>query len=177
MKSRMTIVILITIALGGKLHFRTLSLPIGLAVNKDTIPSLKITSSNVRLFDLYEWGEDGKYVNRNAIFNYLQNQESDVFCFQEFYHQDKPTKFPTRDTLKTLLNTPSGALQTRKSGLQSQIVNIDRQIVTRQRMLASKEEILKAKFARLEETMSKIRGQGAGLAGLAGPMNPVQQLG
>ena len=81
------------------------------------------------------------------------------------------------DTAKTLLNTPSGALQTRKSGLQSQIVNIDRQIVTRQRMLASKEEILKAKFARLEETMSKIRGQGAGLAGLAGPMNPVQQLG
>ncbi len=81
------------------------------------------------------------------------------------------------DTAKTLLNTPSGALQTRKSGLQSQIVNIDRQIVTRQRMLASKEEILKAKFARLEETMSKIKGQGAGLAGLAGPMNPVQQLG
>jgi flagellar hook-associated protein 2 len=40
-----------------------------------------------------------------------------------------------------------------------------------------KEEILKAKFARLEETMSKIKGQGAGLAGLAGPVNPVQQLG
>ncbi len=81
------------------------------------------------------------------------------------------------EAAKSLLNTPNGALQTRKSGLQSQIGNIDRQIVTRQRMIASKEEILKAKFARLEETMSKIRGQGAGLAGLAGPMNPVQQLG
>lgn len=106
MKSRMVFVILITIVLGGKLHFRTLSLPIGLSNKEDSIPTLKITSYNVRLFDLYEWGEDGKYVNRNAIFNYLQNQESDVFCFQEFYHQDKPTKFPTRDTLKPLLKTP-----------------------------------------------------------------------
>jgi endonuclease/exonuclease/phosphatase family metal-dependent hydrolase len=105
-KSRMVFIVLITIALGGKLHFRTLSLPIGLSNKEDSIPTLKITSYNVRLFDLYEWGEDGKYVNRNAIFNYLQNQESDVFCFQEFYHQDKPTKFPTRDTLKQLLNTP-----------------------------------------------------------------------
>ena len=106
MKSRMVYVVLITIALGGKLHLRTLSLPICLSNNEDSISTLKITSYNVRLFDLYEWGEDGKYVNRNAIFNYLQNQESDVFCFQEFYHQDKPTKFPTRDTLKPLLKTP-----------------------------------------------------------------------
>jgi len=81
------------------------------------------------------------------------------------------------DAAKTLLNTPNVALQTRKSGLQSQIGNIDRQIATRQRMIASKEEVLKAKFARLEETMSRIKGQGAGLAGLAGPRNHVQKLG
>lgn len=81
------------------------------------------------------------------------------------------------EAAKALLNMPNGALQTRKSGLQSQIGQIDRQISNRQRMITQKEEILKAKFARLEETMSKIRGQGAGLAGLAGPVNPVQQLG
>jgi len=81
------------------------------------------------------------------------------------------------DVAKTMLNQPSGALHTRKSALQSQVSSIDRQIANRQRMLTQKEEILKAKFARLEETMSKIKGQGAGLAGLAGPMNPVQQLG
>lgn len=81
------------------------------------------------------------------------------------------------DSAKALLNNPNGALQSRKAGLQSQIGNIDRQIVNRQRMISSKEEVLKAKFARLEETMSKIKGQGAGLAGLAGPVNPVQQLG
>jgi hypothetical protein len=40
-------------------------------------------------------------------------------------------------------------------------------------MISQKEEILKAKFARLEETISRIKGQGAGLAG----MQQSQQLG
>jgi flagellar hook-associated protein 2 len=81
------------------------------------------------------------------------------------------------DTAKSLLSSPSGVLTTRKSGLQSQVNQIDRQIANRQRQIGQKEEVLKAKFARLEETMSKIRGQGAGLAGLSGAVNPVQQLG
>jgi flagellar hook-associated protein 2 len=81
------------------------------------------------------------------------------------------------EAAKALLNQPSGTLQTRKSGLQSQINQIDRQIANRERMIGQKEEILKAKFARLEETMSKIRGQGAGLAGFGSVVNPVQQLG
>lgn len=81
------------------------------------------------------------------------------------------------ETAKTLLTHPNGILTTRKGGLQTQINQIDRQIANRQRMIGQKEEILKAKFARLEETMSKIRGQGAGLAGLSQGMNPIQQLG
>jgi flagellar hook-associated protein 2 len=78
------------------------------------------------------------------------------------------------EVAKTLLNQPSGALPTRKAGLNSQISMIDRQIANKQRLITQKEEVLKAKFARLEETMSKIRGQGAGLAGFANPGNPVQ---
>ena len=107
-KSRMFFGVLIILLFGGKLHFRTISLPFGKEVIIDTsnINKLKITSYNVRLFDLYEWGNKGRYVTRNNIFKFLQKQNSDVICFQEFYHQDKPTKFPTRDTLKILLSTP-----------------------------------------------------------------------
>lgn len=76
-----------------------------------------------------------------------------------------------------LLAQPNGALVTRSRGLKTNIDQIDRQIATRQRMIDQKEEILKARFARLEETISKIRGQGAGLAGMAQMGNPVQQLG
>ncbi len=81
------------------------------------------------------------------------------------------------DAAKIMLNQPSGVLHSRKAGLQSQINQVDRQIANKQRQIAQKEEILKAKFARLEETMSKIRGQGAGLAGFGQAINPVQQLG
>ncbi len=78
------------------------------------------------------------------------------------------------DTAKILLNQPNGVLTTRKGGLQSQINQIDRQINTRQRHIQQKEEVLKAKFARLEETISRIRGQGAGLAGFAAPPGAMQ---
>lgn len=78
------------------------------------------------------------------------------------------------DTAKVLLSQPNGVLTTRKGGLQSQINQIDRQINTRQRHIQQKEEVLKAKFARLEETISKIRGQGAGLAGFAAPPGAMQ---
>lgn len=78
------------------------------------------------------------------------------------------------ETAKILLNQPSGVLSSRKAGLQSQVNQIDRQIVNRQRIIAQKEEVLKAKFARLEETISKIKGQGAGLAGFAAPPGAMQ---
>lgn len=71
------------------------------------------------------------------------------------------------DTVRTLTSPPNGILPSRKNGLQSNISQIDRQIQNRERMIARKEEVLKAKFARLEETISKIKGQGAGLAGFA----------
>ncbi|MBY0516216.1 MAG: flagellar filament capping protein FliD [Bacteriovoracaceae bacterium] len=80
-------------------------------------------------------------------------------------------------TAQQLLQQPNGALVTRQRGLKSNIDQIDRQIATRQRMIDQKEEILKQRFARLEETISKIQGQGAGLAGLAQMGNPVTQLG
>lgn len=71
------------------------------------------------------------------------------------------------DSAKILLTQPNGVLPNRKGGLQSQIGQIDRQIANRQRLVQQKEEVLKAKFARLEETISRIQGQGAGLAGFA----------
>lgn len=79
------------------------------------------------------------------------------------------------ETAQTMLTQPSGVLPTRKGGLQSQINQIDRQIANKQRIITQKEEILKAKFARLEETISRIKGQGAGLAGFAAPPG-IQQL-
>ena len=81
------------------------------------------------------------------------------------------------DFQSTVLKRPSGTLTARKSGLDTQVKQIDRRIERKQRQIDKKEQVLKAKFARLEETISKIKSQGNGLAGMSGGFNPVQQLG
>jgi endonuclease/exonuclease/phosphatase family metal-dependent hydrolase len=105
-KSRLKYLILVILLIGGKLHFRTISLPTTKEEKKDTSNVLKIASYNVRLFDLYDWANAGEYQIRDSIFDYLHRLDADVVCFQEFYHQDKPTKFKTRDSLKEILASP-----------------------------------------------------------------------
>ena len=46
---------------------------------------LNVMSYNVRLFDLYNWTQN-KYT-RNEIFKFLEEEDPDIICFQEFYHQ------------------------------------------------------------------------------------------
>jgi endonuclease/exonuclease/phosphatase family metal-dependent hydrolase len=103
-KSKWAIITLLVLVIGGKLHFRI----VAFGSDEESIPSedrvLNVMSYNVRLFDLYTASTDSRYEKRNAIFNYIQTENPDIICFQEFYHQDKPTNFSTRDTLIKLLN-------------------------------------------------------------------------
>jgi len=64
---------------------------------------LKIVSYNVHIFNLYD--RDNRVQNRNQIFDFLKEQNGDIYCFQEFYHQDSKD-FETKDSLIELLNTP-----------------------------------------------------------------------
>lgn len=103
-KSKWALIVLFIILLGGKLHFRM----VAFGSNPEILPSnelsIHVMSYNVRLFDLYQWTMSEKYENRDSIFHYIQTENPDVICFQEFYHQDKPTNFSTRDALRKLLN-------------------------------------------------------------------------
>lgn len=101
--SRWALVILIVVVLGGKLHFRSLSVTISEEVAPPDSNLWRIMSYNVRLFDVYNESLDGKLETRNKIMDLVSKQAPDVICFQEFYHQDKPTKFTTRDSLIQLL--------------------------------------------------------------------------
>ena len=104
-KSKWAIVVLVVILMGGKLHFRMVATGGDPEVLPDEKETLHVMSYNVRLFDLYEWTMSEKYENKDSIFNYIERENPDVVCFQEFYHQDKPTNFPTRDALRKILNT------------------------------------------------------------------------
>lgn len=64
----------------------------------------KVLSYNVRLFDLYNPNASNSQINRKSIIQHLEKINADIMCFQEFYHQDAPTNFPTRDSIMKALN-------------------------------------------------------------------------
>lgn len=69
-----------------------------------TEEEFKVLSFNVRIFDLYMWSEDK--ATRNNIFDFLDQEQADVICLQEFYHSEKIVnnyEFKTLDTLVQFL--------------------------------------------------------------------------
>lgn len=102
-RSRWALVILGIVLLGGNLHFRTLAITFSPPEMPEDVTSWKIMSYNVRLFDRYNESLDVARQNRDSIIAYVNEFQPDVVCFQEFYHQDAPTNFSTKDKLIQLL--------------------------------------------------------------------------
>lgn len=48
--------------------------------------SFKFLTYNVRLFDLYKWERGGDAVD--GIFHFIEREDPDIICFQEFYTRD-----------------------------------------------------------------------------------------
>lgn len=65
---------------------------------------IKVVSFNVHIFDLYNL--EGREKNKQEIFKFLKEQDADVYCFQEFYHQDQSSNFQTKNEMIPLLETP-----------------------------------------------------------------------
>jgi endonuclease/exonuclease/phosphatase family metal-dependent hydrolase len=70
---------------------------------EDMKTEMKVMSYNVRLFDLYNWTKNEQ--TRKEIISFLDQEDPDVICLQEFFHTDgEGWQFSTRDTLKQLLS-------------------------------------------------------------------------
>lgn len=70
--------------------------------------------------------------------------------------------------ITTLLNTAFGPVAIRKRALTDRIGQMDKQIEGKERQLAKKEESLRNKFAKLEETMGRLKSQGAAVGAALG---------
>lgn len=75
----------------------TRTIAFDLSTSTEQANELKVMSYNVRLFDLYNWTEGAD--TRDKIFDFLNDHEVDVLCFQEFYFTQRKGVFDTRDTL------------------------------------------------------------------------------
>lgn len=64
---------------------------------------LKVMSFNVRLFDLYNWFHS--HDTRARIFSFLEKENPDIICFQEFFSSERGTPFfKNDDTLMKVLS-------------------------------------------------------------------------
>ena len=103
-RSKWAIYCLVVLLIGGKLHFRNLSM-LSTAPEFKQENGLKVLSYNVRLFDLFNPSFNDALASRNQIFDFIRSQEPDVLCLQEFYRQDKPTNFEVMDSLNLIMKT------------------------------------------------------------------------
>lgn len=75
-----------------------------------------------------------------------------------------------RNTINRITNNAFGPIGIRKKALTQQLQQADQRIDTISRMVEQKEKNLRRKFSNLEETMSRLKSQGAQLAArLGGP--------
>ena len=103
MRSRWAFIVLFFLIVGGRIHFRAFAF--GSDEVNTTGTELSVMSYNVRLFDLYNSSKAESHKTKDGIFKYIFNRQPDVVCFQEFYHQDAPTSFVTKDSLIQLLGS------------------------------------------------------------------------
>ena len=70
----------------------------------ETGTNIHVLSYNVKVFDLYNYGPRWQlnFTNRNNIFRYLEENNFDIVCFQEFVH-DKTGAFKTLDTIPSFI--------------------------------------------------------------------------
>lgn len=59
---------------------------------------VKVLSFNARLFDWYNWTKNKQ--TRRTIMEFLEEQEADIYCFQEFFTSDRPG-FDNFSSIKT----------------------------------------------------------------------------
>jgi len=87
----------------GYSHFDRLVQFSGEDIPKDTSHIFKVISYNVRLFDLYGETNKNKQSGKDEIFSFLQKEQPDIACFQEYYYGTK-LQYKTTDSLLLLLN-------------------------------------------------------------------------
>lgn len=102
MKSKWKFILGGLLLIGIGFHTRVFAISANADIDNEN--SFSIMSYNVRLFGRYSSPKENAIENKNDIVKYVHDENPDIILFQEFYQQDAPTSFVTKDTLISLLN-------------------------------------------------------------------------
>lgn len=100
---KIALILLIIILIGSPLITRLVPIQGYFRKLNPQNDDLKILSYNVRLFNLYNWREKDNL--KDAMFTFLEAQNPDIACFQEYFWSSN-NFFPTTDVLTEKLKTP-----------------------------------------------------------------------
>lgn len=134
-------------------------------------PQMGVNSEVTRLNQI------GIVFNRNGVLEFNQKTFNDALArnpvaIQKFLAGDGFSVgfIPSlKREVGVMMNQAMGPVAIRKRALQDRIGQMNDQIANKERQLAKKEEALRNKFAKLEETMSRLKGQGGQMqAAMAG---------
>lgn len=132
-------------------------------------PQYGVQSSVVRLNDV------GIEITRNGVLKLNEDKFNAVLAkapdeVRKFFSGDGfNTGFvpSIRREISILTNQAFGSIGNRKKALQDEISRIDQNIENKQRQMGRREEQLRRQFANLEETMGRLKQQGAQVAGMS----------
>ncbi len=93
--------------IGIPLHLKVFSINLSNnEIPKNSNP-LKIMSYNVRLFGYFNDSRIGANKKKNQILNFIRQEQPDVLCIQEYFHQDGDNKFNTKDSIYDIMGIHS----------------------------------------------------------------------
>jgi len=103
-QSRWGWIILVSLLIGTPIHLRFFQFNFADNTEDSDATTLRVLSYNVELFGWYHWRSNIQ--RRNQMFDQIDRNRADIYCFQEFFYTNVPNRFDTRDSLTALLDAP-----------------------------------------------------------------------
>ncbi len=93
--------------IGVPFHTKVFSIDLSTNEIPKNANTLKVMSYNVRLFGYFDDSRIGANKTKNQILNLIRQEQPDVLCIQEYFHQDGKGKFNTRDSIYKIMGIHS----------------------------------------------------------------------
>jgi exonuclease III len=93
--------------IGIPFHIKVFSIDLSTNEIPKNANTFKVMSYNVRLFGYFDDSRIGANKTKNQILNLIRQEQPDVLCIQEYFHQDGEGKFNTKDSIYEIMGIRS----------------------------------------------------------------------
>lgn len=107
LKSKWVFLSTTILLIGIPFHLKVFSIDLSTNEIPKNANTLKVMSYNVRLFGYFDDTRAGANKTKSQILNLIRQEQPDVLCIQEYFHQDGEGRFNTKDSIYKIMGTHS----------------------------------------------------------------------